>query len=208
MKEIIKKIKKEKEVIEGDAVKDKQYSSENTFPDKNIALSEFQRSVQKLFDVNKWSDLPGISSTFQLYNAQGEKKLAKKPEVGDFIKILLPGPVPENWVVVTKINQADNSADFTVSPSIDPNAKGEERKEIKHFFIDAATSTFLVQLNGTTITASEIGKDEGINNEGDEAGDRKLINTLVAEGGWAGFQELQWTKLTDYLVHKIEINEE
>jgi hypothetical protein len=56
-----------------------------------------------------------------------------------------------------------------------------------------------------TLFAFEIGKNEGINNQGEDAGDRKLINTLIAEGGWAGFQELQWKKLTDYLVHRIEI---
>lgn len=49
-------------------------------------------------------------------------------------------------------------------------------------------------------------KNEGINNKGKEAGNRKLINTLIAEGGWAAFQKFQWEKLTDYLVHKIEIN--
>ena len=44
-----------------------------------------------------------------------------------------------------------------------------------------------------------------INNKGEEAGDRKMINTLLAETGRVGFQQFQWKLLTDYLVHKIEI---
>jgi hypothetical protein len=119
---------------------------------------------------------------------------------------LLPGPVPENWVIVTDIQQQENSAEFTVSPSTDPRAKGSEREEIKHFFIDEATSTFRVKLLDKTLFAYEIGKNEGINNQGKEAGKRKLINTLISEGGWAGFQEFQWKKITDYLVHEIEID--
>jgi hypothetical protein len=206
MKNLIKKLKDEKKVIEGDATKDKKYSSKKNFPDRKIAVAEFKRSVDKLFDINRWSDLPGISSKFKLYNRYGEEISVERPQIGDFVKILLPGPLPENWVVVTDIQQEEEFAAFTVSPSTSPRAKGKEREEIKHFFIDEATSTFLLKLKGTTILASEVGKNEGINNEGQEAGDRALINTLIAEGGWAGFQELQWEKLTDYLVHKIEIN--
>lgn len=33
------------------------------------------------------------------------------------------------------------------------------------------------------------------------------MNTLVAEGGWAGVQGLQWDKLTRYLVHLEETKE-
>jgi hypothetical protein len=28
-----------------------------------------------------------------------------------------------------------------------------------------------------------------------------VINTVVAKGGWAVGQQMQWKKLTDYLVH-------
>lgn len=69
-----------------------------------------------------------------------------------------------------------------------------------HFFTSAATSTFKVERKKETIYAYEIGKNEFINNK-EESGGRGLINTLIAEGGWAGFQKLQWKKLTNYLVH-------
>lgn len=199
------KIKKEKKILEGEESRNTFYSSQKDFPDRVTAEKEFERSKQKLFDVNKWSDMPGITSGFALYNADGKKKPTSQPEVGDFLLIDLPGPAPENWVVVTDIKVEEDLAEFTVSPSPDPRSTGEERKEIEHFFSDEATSTFRVHLKDKSIFAYEIGRDEGINNEGEDAGNREIINTLIAEGGWAGFQALQWEKLTNYLVHNTEL---
>ena len=206
LKNIFKKINEEKKVIQGEAVKDKLYSSQQDFYDREKALREFERSKEKLFDVNRWSRLPGVTSGFQLYTPQGEPKPKGKPQAGDFIMIDLPGPAPENWVVVTDIKEEKEMAEFTVSPSHDPRDKGEEAQEIEHFFSDGATSTFKVELKGTTLYGYEIGKNEGINNEGKKAGDREIINTLIAEGGWALFQKIQWEKLTAYLVHQTEID--
>lgn len=196
------KIKGEKKVIEGEATKDKTYSSENEFPNRQDAEREYKRAVAKLFNINQWTEMPGINSTFTMYNNDGTKKATGKPKLQDFMKILLPGPSPENWVIVTDIKENDKSAEFTVSPSKDPTEIKEDQDKIKHFFIKEATSTFKVELRGNTIYGYEIGRNEGINNEQD-AGQRKLINTLISEGGWAGVQKLQWKKLTDYLVHKL-----
>ena len=198
IKEIFKSLIRESKVITGEATKDRQYSSENTFSDEELAKKEFERSKKKLFDVNKWSDLSAPNSGFELYNHLGERSFAEKPAKGDFIKIDLPGPAPENWVKVIDIKASADMAEFTVSPSEDPR---EKNGEIEHFFIKEATSTFRVKREGKTIYGFEIGKNEGINNEGYEAAERELINTLIAEGGWAGFQEYQWQKVTDYYVH-------
>lgn len=200
-----KNLGKEKEVISGEKTKDKFFSSENSFASAEEAKAKFELSKKKLFDVNNWSKLPEPTSTFELYNHQGQKITSPKPEVGNFIRIDLPGPTPENWVKVTDLKETENSAEFTVSPSEDPR---EKDGEIEHFFIKEATSTFKVELKDNTIYGYEIGKNEGINNEGYEAGDRELINTLIAEGGWAGFQDYQWHKVTDFYVHKKEIQEE
>ena len=205
LKKLFKKLKKEKKVIQGEATKDKVYSSDRTFRTQEEAAREFKRSVEKLFDVNQWSNMPGITSTFQLYDSNGVEKRSIKPKVNDFIKIILPAPAPENWVMVTDIKENEGRAEFTVSPSIDPTEKEEDQDEIAHFFIAEATSTFKVQLDGNKISAFEIGKNEGINND-EDAGNRKLINTLLAQGGWAGVQKFQWNKLTDYLVHNTEID--
>ncbi len=194
---------REIKILLGEGSKDKIYSSQNSFPDRQIAGKEFERSKEKLFDVNRWSDFPGVSSKFELYDKQARPSQAKKPEIGYFIKILLPGPTPENWVQVTHLHEEKEMAEFTVNPCKDPLNNDDD---VEHFFVKEATSTFKVELKNTTIHAYEIGKNEKVNNQDNrEAGKRKAINTLLAAGGWAGFQKLQWEKLTKYLVHEIEI---
>src|SRR5690606_6189891 len=116
---------------------------------------------------------------------------AKKPEIGYFIRIMLPAPTPENWVKVTQMREEDELAEFTVSPCRDPQ---ELEEDVEHFFIKEATSTFRVELKDRTIYAYEIGKNEGVNNKDAEAGNRGLLNTLLAAGGWAAFQKIQWKK--------------
>ncbi len=200
-------IREERKFIVGDATKDITFTTSRTFATDEEAKEMFNISVERLFAVDRWTDLPGISSRFELHDEDGEKKEAARPKVGDHIKIILPGVPLDNWVAVTEVKERDGSAEFTVSPCNDPKATGEERKQIKHFFTAGATSTFRVELEGGTITAWEIGRNEGINNKGEEAGGRKVVNTLIAEGGWAGFQRLQWEKLTNYLVDQLEIEE-
>ncbi len=185
-------------------LKDKTYYSKNKFTSDELSRKHFKRSKEKLFDVNRWSNLPELSAGFQMYTEQGEK--TDKLRVNNFINIDLPALSLENWVFVTDIREEEGLAEFTVSPSNKPTPTEESNHQIQHFFIDEATSTFRVTLKDNWIYAYEIGKNEAINNEGVSAGKRKLINTIIAEGAWAGFQKLQWKKLTDYLCHNIELD--
>lgn len=202
IRKIFEGILQEIKVLKGEATKDKLYTSQRRFPDPVAAAEAFARAKEKLFDVDGWSNLSGLTSTFELYDQKGQKSPKKVPEVHDFIRIMLPGPVPENWVTVTDVKMDKNEASFTVSPSRDPQ---EADEDIEHFFIDEASSTFRVNLQGDMLHAAEIGKNEGINNQGKDAGNRELLNVLISEGGWAAFQELQWKKLTNYLVHLEEL---
>lgn len=201
IKDILNSIGKEARVVAGEETKDRTYTSSHSYPDEASARAAFARATARLFDVNGWSLLPGISSKFGLYDTAGVRKATKRPEVGDYIQIDLPGPVPENWVRVTRVHTGPDEAEFVVRPSPDPR-KGSEagKEEVEHFFHREASSTFRVDRQGATLNGWEIGKNEGINNQDEQAGNRGVINTLVAEGGWALFQELQWKKLTDYLV--------
>lgn len=204
IKSFFKEAWKEIKVIKGDAAKNKLYTSQRIYFKDEEARRGFEKARQKLFHVNKWSELPGISSAFTVYTAEGNKKSSGIPEEGEFLYIDLPGPTPETWVKVIDITEEKNLAEFTVSPSPDPREKNEEVRDVEHFFADEATSTFRVELKGNTLYACEIGKEEGINNKGKKAGGRELVNTVIAVGGWLAFQEMQWNKLTDYLVHHIE----
>ena len=197
-------LKKEVKVVQGEETKDKIYSNENTFADEATAIQEFERAKQKLFDVNMWTKMASFNSEFRLYDSRGHRTTARKPEVGYYIEIILPASTFENWVKVTEIREEENMAEFVVHPSEKPDQRNQEDKVIEHFFIKEASSAFRVVRQGNVLRAFEIGKNEGINNHGEEAGDRALLNTLVAEGGWAGVQALQWDNLTRYLVHLDE----
>ncbi|WP_299990384.1 hypothetical protein [uncultured Pontibacter sp.] len=208
IKKVVDKVKEEVKVLKGEESKDKVYQNEQNYPDMTTARTAFEESKKKLFNVNLWSNLEGINSTFELHDDRGRKTTAEIPEIGYFVKITLPASNVENWVNISSIRIEDNLAEFTVHPSEKPNPPADEEEVTEHFFTKEASSTFRVELQGTTLIASEIGKNEYINNQGEESGDRSVLNTLIAEGGWAGFQGLQWDKLTSYLVHQEERKDE
>jgi hypothetical protein len=208
LKDIVNKVKEGVGMLKGDETTDKLYTNENTFPDEVTAIKEFERAKEKLFNVNLWSNLEGFSSTFELYDDYGRRTTAHKPKVGYYMRIILPAPVIENWVQISRVAEEENMAEFVVHPSEKPKELTNEEDVIEHFFIKEASSTFRVERKGNKLIGSEIGKNEGINNQGEEAGDRAVLNTLIAGGGWAGIQALQWDKVTSYFVHLEEASEE
>lgn len=198
-KEILGKAKKEAQVVKGEESKDKIYESHKAFTKEQDAINFYEEAKNRLFDVNGWTSISAIiNSKFQLFNSLGEESAEVKPVVGDYIRIKLPGPLPYNWVKVMDIKEDANFSEFTVSPSEDPTEKSSQ--QTKHFFTSEASSTFRVERKENAIYAYEIGKEEAVNSQGPEAGNRAVLNTIVAEGGWAAVQKIQWENLTDYLV--------
>ncbi|WP_162416000.1 hypothetical protein [Cyclobacterium roseum] len=195
------KILKEIKVLKGEKGKDKVFSSKNEFDTLKEAREAFSRSKDKLFEVNQWSQMPGITSHFELFGPDGTRKQSGRVSIGDYILIRVPGPVPENWVEVISLLDQDELAEFVVSPSEMPQEGRHNEEKVSHFFRDKATSTFRVKRVETCLIAYEIGKNEIVNNEGEQAAGRDWINTLMAGGGWLGFQKLQWKNLTEYLIH-------
>lgn len=196
----ISEIQKEARVLKGEEAKDKMYASTKSFDDVDSAAFEFARSRERLFNVNNWSNIPGIAnSRFELFDSNGNPLDKSKVETGDFIKIDLPGPLPFYWVKVIEVNEDGQRAQFTVQPTYDPT-HDDDKTVTDHFFQDQARSIFRVEQKGNEIKAMEIGLNEAINNQDVEAGNKGIVNTLVSEGGWAGFQKYQWKNLTDYIV--------
>lgn len=196
----IEAVKKEAEVLKGESSKDRYYASVRRFDDADSAGFEFSRGRERLFNVNAWSNIPGIANaTFELFNGAGHKLDRYQVQKDDFIKIDLPGPLPFYWVKVIELSQENDAAQFTVQPTFDPT-EPDDKTVTAHFFQEKARSIFRIERVGNEITAMEIGFDEAINNKESEAGGKGLINTLVSEGGWAAFQKYQWKNLTDYLV--------
>lgn len=199
LKAIVDQIQHEAHVLTGGEMKDRQYTSQNEFPDEATAQEAFRLSIEKLLTVDGWSDLSVLTADFHLHDHTGTPKPGGGPQRGDYIQIVLPGPAPENWVRVVHTATEEKRVEFTVQPSSDPRKKLSG--EVEHFFDQQARSTFRVELSGKTITASEIGEHEAINNQGPQAGERGVINTVIAEGAWLFYQKIQWKLLTDYLVH-------
>jgi hypothetical protein len=199
LQNVIDRIKVETDLLQGEKTRDMTYTSTNTFPTESAAREAFGQSIEKLLNVNDWSALSSFTADFVLHGPTGEPKAGGPPQPGDYIQVSLPGPMPKNWVRVTHTFRDENRAEFTVQPSHDPHETDSDK--IEHFFHQQATSLFRVELAGHTITASEIGKNEGINNQEPQAGGRAAINTVIAETGWLFYQQLQWKQLTDYLVH-------
>lgn len=197
---LLDKLKYEWDILKGEAGKDKTFCSEQVYPDEGAAQTAFRSGKERLFDVNGWSKLPGINSSFTLYNQRAEPT-QQKPAKGYFIQIVLPGLPIENWVEIADVQETEFAAQFTAHPCPNPN---NPSSETQHFFVKEASSTFRVEQNGAILRGYQIGKNEKINNHNYQAGDRAFLNTLIAEGGWAGFQDIQWGKLTDYLAGKEE----
>ncbi|GAB3273035.1 hypothetical protein GCM10027347_45110 [Larkinella harenae] len=185
------------ESLKGENPENKIYCSQHAHPDNATASERFARAKEKLFAVESWSSISNLTARFLLHDSNGKPKPAGRPAVGDYIKIILPGPTPKNWVNVVRVIDEERKAEFTARPCADPNGKSEQTA---HFFSASSTSTFRVELRETTVIASQIGQNEQINNQQPQAGDRAVVNTVIAGTGRLFYQRIQWQTLTDYLV--------
>lgn len=197
MSSILDNILHELKLVRGDASQDMTYQSERTLLSEAAAQHAFGEAVDRLFHVDAWSNLSTFTADFALHDALGNPKPGGTPAVDDYVQIRLPGPLPENWVRVVNRVQKENWAAFVVRPSHNPQPANPQT--IEHFFDRNASSTFLVERTGMTLTAYEIGLNESINNQEPQAGGRSAVNVLIAETGWLFYQQFQWKTLTDYL---------
>nr|WP_293836005.1 hypothetical protein [uncultured Arsenicibacter sp.] len=192
-------VKKEVDALLGDAVKQKTFREEQTFANDFQAKLAFQAAAGRLFDVNSWSTISVLTADFVLYSSNGKPKPVMLPQSGDYIRIQLPGPVPENWVRIFDVNQSGDHAEFSAHPCQHPLS--DTKAQTDHFFKHSTISTFRIERLGNTLIGSQIGKDEQINNQQPEAGDRQVINTVIAEAGWLFYQSVQWNALCRYWVN-------
>ncbi|GAB3332090.1 hypothetical protein GCM10027299_38300 [Larkinella ripae] len=199
IKKVIDSIRHGVDLIKGEESTDKTFCSARQHPDESTARAAFSVAREKLFAVHQWSDISSITANFFLHDRAGHPKPTGRPEVGDCIRVELPGPTPENWVRLIQLVDEENRAAFTAQPCADPRAEGGQTE---HFFTDDSTSEFRVEREGTTIKACQVGQHESVNNQEPEAGDRAVVNTLIAGAGWLFYQRIQWKTLTDYLVDK------
>lgn len=167
----------------------------------------FLLAVNRLLDVNVWNKISGkLSSTFRLTDEKGSE-IDGPARPGNHFKIDIPGPGPasgegNDWVKVEALDDKRNpsgkneSVTLRVRPTADPE---NTEKDTAHFFDEAATSSFRVERDGNTVTASVHGRNEQPNTDVEKTSD-KMRNALVGTGAVAGFSAPQWKALVNGLL--------
>lgn len=170
--------------------------------DLKAAKQHFLECRSRMMNVNEWAKIAnGISATFQLTDEKGFI-VSRIPQTGDHFKIDIPASGAEtryDWVRLEDVQEIQSSDGHVESlvMRVRPCSDPEDRlhSDVKHFFTDAATSTFLISRIGNTITAGVYSRNEKPNVS--ETGDigEKLRNTFIALGAVAGFSNIQWKNL-------------
>ena len=167
------------------------------------ARHSYMRAVKRMQNPGIWHELAGwASASFKLVNRKGEEPYRLALE-DDYIRIDVPGPGPlegdgYDWVRVEKMEEYIDSSGqrewtgMKVRPCVRP---GSEATGATHFFRSDATSTFVIERDGTKVTAFYHGR-----NEVPDTATPKLVdnirNLLVAAGAIIGLSEAQWSALS------------
>lgn len=187
--------------------KDIQYTI--TAADDDDARKLFFIARNRLLDVNGWDKVCGpVSAKFHLTDANGHD-VDRTAEKNDFFRINLPAPGPAegkgyDWVHIEAIEDKSDSTGpyesigLRARPSADPTQKNVEN--VAHFFDSGATSSFIVERHGRTVTASVLGRNEKPNTGDTTNVVDKIRNTVVGAGAIAGLSNVQWKSLVTGLI--------
>lgn len=173
-----------------------------SFDTKEEAIKAFATARNRIRNPRLWQDLcGGLASSFALTTTSGVE-VQRSVKVNDHFRIDIPGPGPiagdgYDWVCVEDIEDrnSEEGDEELFAVKVRPcNNPAKPTDETAHFFLDSATSSFMVQRNGNTVTASYHGRNEVPNVKMDNPAD-SIRNTLVAAGAIAGLSEAQWYTL-------------
>ncbi|WP_027378985.1 hypothetical protein [Chryseobacterium daeguense] len=176
--------------------------SEKFFDTPDEAFDFFEVLKIRLFNVNQWKHYCGEQSAdFALFDSYG-KAISRKPEIGDFIRINIPGPGNTegkgyDWVKIVGIAH-ENENDYEkvliiCSPSVKPGDM--KNNHIAHFYSSQATSNFMILREKNYIKTGIYGRNETPNFNASFI--NKIRNIMIALGGMLGFSKIQWKCLTD-----------
>jgi len=163
----------------------------------------FTVAADRLRSVNQWAAYSGISE-FKLFDSGGDH-VSRKAEIGDYIRIDIPGPGTAagggfDWVhiedIQTEQTETSNQIAMRVRPCSNPL---NDHAEVAHFLKSDATSTFIVKRTGTLVSAEEHGRNEMPNAGEGSLADRSR-NVLVGIAAKVGFSYPQWKLLVKGLL--------
>jgi hypothetical protein len=177
--------------------------------DEKTASSFFTTVKNRLLNVNEWGSIAGLASAdFRLCDEKGNE-VNRKARPNDHFKIDVPGPGPAtgdgyDWVRVETIDEKHTAESEMIAMVVRPATNPQnENKDVAHFFNDCATSSFIVERIGNTITAGVYGRNEKPNTDAEKVID-KARNSVMAAVAITGFSKLQWKGLVEGLVEKTD----
>ena len=166
------------------------------------AEKTFERLKQKLFRINNWNNVSGVSS-YELFDAGGNSQPdpIARATVGDFIKITLPGSGKSDWVRVVRIHETPTTTPaeevvLTVQPSSDPTDQDGSGRGDKtsHFFTDESTNNFCLERRQNELNFYVVGLGEKANTRDTESFLESIRNFATANiGHYFGIQKGEWT---------------
>lgn len=165
---------------------------------KEEAANIFKRACERLMNVNSWGELAGLSA-FQLIDSSGVR-VNREVKEGDYIRIDIPGPgtvagMGYDWVRVEEIKSVEENGNNFLGMRVRPCAHPvSDSQEAAHFLKDAATSTFIIRLNGSDVSAEEHGRNEIANTDAEKLLD-KGRNFMVGVAAKLGLSYPQWKSL-------------
>ena len=173
----------------------------------DAAKTFFTEVKDRLREVNRWKEYAGtISASFQIVDENGNE-VQRKAEKGDYLKIDIPGPGSQSgqgydWVKIEEVESTvspdSERFGFRVRPTENPQSM---RDDVAHFYSNQSTSSFIVERNGTRITASVHDRNTKPNADADAPAD-KIRDVVVGTAGVATFSKIQWQNLTDGLLRQ------
>lgn len=166
------------------------------------AIKIFERACIRLKNVTFWHEVSGhLSAEFCIADNMGSIE-QRTLQQDDYIRIDIPGPGTKegdgyDWVKVVNIQEkTDQQKNYrllavTLAASNNPVSGNNE---IAHFFEEGATSTFILQLQNKTVSASYYGRNEVPNTDVERLTD-KVRNALVGMAAYVGISEIHWKAL-------------
>jgi hypothetical protein len=177
------------------------------FESVEAARAFFQIARERLLHVSHWHELcDGPSATFQLRDATGTP-VDRPSQVGDYFQIDVPGPGTRSgegtdWVRIEALEDCRDDAYEVTSLRVRPAPSPlNDQPDVAHFFSDSATSTFVVQRTGLTVSAEVHGRNEVPNADAENVID-KVRNVATAVGAFLGLADMQWGTLVKALVRR------
>ncbi|WP_054509511.1 hypothetical protein [Chryseobacterium sp. ERMR1:04] len=170
-------------------------------------VNQYKSLKNRLLSVNYWNYFTdGVGADFKLHDKEGNLKKGL-PEIGDFIRIDIPGPGNFeargfDWVQITDMYEKEFENDEILEQLLlecRPSAlPGKINAHIAHFYTSDATSTFIISRGKDFIKIGIYGRNETPNMDAQIAD--KARNLTIALGGMVGISKIQWKILVDALV--------